>query len=79
VSEFPEPEPSDQVPQEHEPDAPAAAASPADLQLPHTGDEKVDQALERLLAVPDLPPAEQVEVYVGVHRDLQDRLADLEG
>ena len=36
------------------------------------------QALERLLAVPDLPSAEQVEVYVGVHRDLQDRLADLE-
>jgi hypothetical protein len=29
--------------------------------------------------VRDLPPAEQVEVYVGVHRALQDRLAHLEG
>jgi hypothetical protein len=48
------------------------------LELPHTGDEQVDAALERLLDVPDLPSAEQVEVYVGVHRDLQDRLADLE-
>ncbi|GAA4353336.1 hypothetical protein [Angustibacter luteus] len=50
----------------------------APLELPHTGDEQVDQALERLVAVPELPSAEQVEVYVGVHRDLQDRLADLE-
>ncbi|MGN6301518.1 MAG: hypothetical protein ACTHN8_10560 [Angustibacter sp.] len=47
--------------------------------LPQTGDERVDEALEPLGGVGELPAAEQVEVYVGVHRALQDRLADLEG
>jgi hypothetical protein len=47
--------------------------------LPRTGDQQVDEAIEPLADVHDLAPAEQVEVYVGVHRALQDRLADLEG
>jgi hypothetical protein len=47
--------------------------------LPHTGDPQVDAALEDLLTVRSRPLEEQVEVYVGVHRKLQDRLADLDG
>ncbi len=47
-------------------------------ELPQTGDRAVDEALEQLVAVQHLPPAEQVETYVGTHRALQDRLADLE-
>ncbi len=58
---------------------PEQPEQPERPQLPRTGDETVDEALEPLLDVQDLPPAEQVEVYVGVHRALQDRLADLEG
>jgi hypothetical protein len=79
VTHFPYPEQQDQ------PERGSESATPSDVQpvealeLPQTGDHKVDEALERLLVVPDLAPADQVEVYVGVHRDLQDRLADLEG
>jgi hypothetical protein len=47
--------------------------------LPHTGDPQVDAALEDLLTVRSRPLEEQVEVYVGVHRKLHDRLADLDG
>jgi hypothetical protein len=47
--------------------------------LPHTGDAQVDGALEGLVTVMSRPVEEQVEVYVGVHRKLQDRLADLDG
>jgi hypothetical protein len=39
----------------------------------------VDAALEELVDVTSRPLEEQVEVYVGVHRRLQDRLADLDG
>ncbi|WP_426566680.1 hypothetical protein ACPPVT_09160 [Angustibacter sp. McL0619] len=79
MTQFPQPEPQDQAAQQHEPATSAEVQPAADLDLPHTGDDQVDEALERLLVVPDLPPADQVEVYVGVHRNLQDRLADLEG
>jgi hypothetical protein len=47
--------------------------------LPHTGDTQVDAALEDLMTVRSRPLEEQVEVYVGAHRKLQDRLADLDG
>jgi hypothetical protein len=47
--------------------------------LPQTGDVQVDEALESLATVRSRPLDEQVEVYVGVHRKLQDRLADLDG
>jgi hypothetical protein len=67
-------EPEDAEPEDVEPDDVGDPPS-----LPHTGDQQVDGALERLVAVQDLPPDEQVETYVGVHRALQDRLADLEG
>lgn len=48
-------------------------------QLPYTGDAQVDRALEELADVTSRPLDEQVELYVGAHRRLQDRLADLEG
>ncbi|WP_157371567.1 hypothetical protein [Angustibacter sp. Root456] len=77
-------QPSDaQEPQPQEPQPRAQseqqAVPAAAVRLPQTGDQRVDEALEPLAGVRDLPPAEQVEVYVGVHRALQDRLADLEG
>lgn len=46
---------------------------------PHTGDEALDAALAQLAAAHDRPLERQVETYVGVHRALQDRLADLDG
>jgi hypothetical protein len=43
---------------------------------PRTGDPAVDAALAGAAAVQGAEPAEQLEVYVGTHRALQDRLAD---
>ena len=48
-------------------------------QLPQTGDEALDAALAELARAADLPLEAQVQTYVGVHRALQSRLADLEG
>jgi hypothetical protein len=73
------PEPGPTVP---EPPAPPSQPPPeaSDLpQLPHTGDAQVDRSLEELAAVTSRPLDEQVALYVGVHRRLQDRLADLAG
>jgi hypothetical protein len=53
--------------------------TPALPQLPHTGDTAVDETLEQLVDVTSRPLEDQVEVYVGAHRRLQDRLADLDG
>jgi hypothetical protein len=70
------------------PDVPAPPADPgastagfpsAAPPLPRTGDRQVDEALEQLADVTGRPVEEQVEVYVGAHRRLQDRLADLDG
>ena len=63
---------TDVVPASEEPASPAPGP-------PHTGDALVDGAIEDLLTVMSRPLEEQVEVYVGVHRKLQDRLADLDG
>lgn len=63
------------------PDVPTPPADPAGRApaLPHTGDAQVDAALEELTHLTARPVEEQVDVYVGVHRRLQDRLADLDG
>lgn len=57
----------------------AAGAGAPPSGPPHTGDRMVDEALESLAELAGRPVQEQVEVYVGVHRRLQDRLADLDG
>lgn len=44
--------------------------------LPETGNATVDAALRRLRDVEERSPADQVEVYDDVHRQLQDALAD---
>jgi hypothetical protein len=54
-------------------------AAPEEPELPRTGDPQVDAALEEVLGVTSRPLEEQVELYVGAHRRLQDRLADLDG
>ena len=43
---------------------------------PFTGDPAVDSALAVAAAAQDVDPADQLDVYVGTHRALQDRLAD---
>ena len=60
------------------PSQPAPEATDAP-KLPYTGDAQVDRSLEGLVGVTSRPLDEQVELYVGVHRRLQDRLADLDG
>ena len=52
----------------------AAATKPQ-----HTGDPTVDAAMRALTEASGSPVDEQVEAYVGAHRALQDRLADLNG
>ncbi len=66
------------TPTSTQPDAgePAERAVPP---LPHTGDAPVDKALAELAGLQEAPLAEQVPRYVGAHRQLQDRLADLDG
>ena len=61
------------------PDGAHGTAAASDAALPSTGDRSVDEALESLSGVLDRPLAEQVDVYAGAHRQLQDRLADLDG
>lgn len=53
----------------HQP--PAAAADPA-----HTTDPRVHEALRKLDALDELPPAEHIQVYEDVHATLQEVLAD---
>jgi hypothetical protein len=48
------------------------------IQIPATGDAKVDAALSRLGEVEGLPPAQHADVYEAVHAGLQDALADLD-
>lgn len=55
---------------------PASGGVPA---LVSTGDVAVDEALAALDGVTRAPLSEQVTAYVGAHRQLQDRLADLDG
>lgn len=76
-------EPADHAGPDHQPPAeeqqhgggqPPAAAKP-----PLTGDHTVDVAMQALTEANQSPVDEQVEAYVGAHRALQDRLADLDG
>lgn len=59
------------------------AATPADapfdgIEVPHTGDERVDQVLAGLLNLAGAPVSDHVAIYDAVHRGLRDSLADLE-
>jgi hypothetical protein len=44
-----------------------------------TGVASVDAAVEELARLDELPTSEHVAVYEGLHRQLQDALADLDG
>jgi hypothetical protein len=44
-----------------------------------TGVPSVDAAIEELARLDELPTGEHVGVYEGLHRQLQDALADLDG
>ncbi|MDQ1486321.1 MAG: hypothetical protein QOJ62_2014 [Actinomycetota bacterium] len=73
-----------------EADAPAdVRVAPADLDGPTddgggwsppepTGVEQVDGAIRELVRLDQLPTSEHVAVFDGVHRSLQDSLADLD-
>jgi hypothetical protein len=43
-----------------------------------TGVEQVDGAIRKLVRLDQLPTSEHVAVFDGVHRSLQDSLADLD-
>jgi hypothetical protein len=78
----PTPTPPSPGPTVPEPPTPPSQPPPeaSDVtQPPYTGDAQVDRTLEELVDVTSRPLDEQVELYVGVHRRLQDRLADLDG
>ena len=53
---------------------PGAWARPA-----ATGVASVDAAIDELARLDELPTSEHVAVYEGLHRQLQDALADLDG
>jgi hypothetical protein len=44
-----------------------------------TGVASVDAAIDELARLDELPTSEHVAVYEGLHRQLQDALADLDG
>lgn len=44
-----------------------------------SGDPRVDAATARLEELADLPVADHVAVFDGVHRSLQDTLASIDG
>jgi hypothetical protein len=56
------------------------AGEPATWARPdHTGVASVDATIEELAQLDELPTSEHVAVYEGLHRQLQDALADLDG
>jgi hypothetical protein len=76
--------PSDEVEADGRPDVDAELESAIDLPeagaLPDaTGVSSVDAALTELAPLDELPTSEHVAVYEGLHRQLQDALADLDG
>lgn len=55
------------------------ATAPFDgIEVPHTGDERVDEVLAGLLDLAGAPVSDHVAIYDAVHRGLRDSLADLE-
>jgi hypothetical protein len=58
----------------------SAIDEPGTWALPDaTGVSSVDAALTELARLDELPTSEHVAVYEGLHRQLQDALADLDG
>lgn len=56
---------------------PGPATAQPDAAPPEpTGDARVDEALQRLTALDDMPVGEHVGVVEGIHRTLQDALAE---
>lgn len=74
VDEVPADEPAG-IPDEPEPFVEEIAAA---ADLPETGDARVDEVLNKLAGIEQLPTAEHVAVYDEVHRGLQDALANLD-
>lgn len=73
-----EPEsPQNQTPEEPEAVAPGVLAGTTP-QPPRSGEQAVDDAIDRLGALPEVPVAEHVGVFDEAHRMLQDSLADLD-
>jgi hypothetical protein len=66
-----------------DPDAqPTGEPGPRSFALPPApaaGHPRVDAALAELDRIAALPPAEQVEGFAAVHRELQETLADIDG
>jgi len=61
-------------------DIDSAIDEPAMWALPDaTGVSSVDAAIAELARLDELPTSEHVAVYEGIHRQLQDALADLDG
>jgi hypothetical protein len=61
-------------------DTDLGAAEPVTWTRPDsTGVPSVDAAIEELARLDQLPTSEHVAAYEGVHRQLQDALADLDG
>jgi hypothetical protein len=58
-----------------EPGPPGFAQWPARA----AGHPRVDAALAELDRIAALPPAEQIEGFTAVHRELQETLADIDG
>ncbi|MFW6091270.1 MAG: hypothetical protein ACODAF_05295 [Actinomycetota bacterium] len=56
---------------------PAPATAQPEAAAPEaTGDPRVDEALQRLTALDDMPVGDHVAVVEGIHRTLQDALAE---
>jgi hypothetical protein len=63
-----------------DPNIDAAIDEPGARALPDaTGVSSVDAAMAELGRLDELPTSEHVAVYEGLHRQLQDALADLDG
>lgn len=61
-------------------DIDSAIDEPGTWALPDaTGVSSVDAAITELARLDELPTSEHVAVYEGLHRQLQDALADLDG
>jgi hypothetical protein len=61
-------------------DIDAGAPEPATWTRPDsTGVASVDAAIQELARLDQLPTSEHAPVYDGLHRQLQDALADLDG
>ena len=65
---------------ESDADIDSAIDEPGTWALPDaTGVSSVDAAITELARLDELPTSEHVAVYEGLHRQLQDALADLDG